>query len=369
MKAFTRRAMAGCLGLAALQAGAQSSVSISATVDLSVRQVHNQGLGSTTSQASGANSTSKLVLRGQEDLGAGLSAGFYLDGSLLADTGAMGNSGSFWDRRSTVSLASRQWGELRLGRDWVPTHLVWSGFDPFATLGIAGANGFRSFTASRALGQAFGTAPESQAANPTLRVSNAVEYFLPSGLGGWQGSLIATAGEKGTTAAGFTRATGFRLGWTGAGWSVAAAQLTTRNTASGIPFKDQSYGVSHDFGWLKASLAQRRWSHGADRTVNTLVGVSIPAGPGVVKISYVKADQTGATAAQSANDADQLGLGYVYAMSRRMALYAHAARMSNRGGAAFAIAGGPAASASPAAANYFGGRRSTAFEIGLRQDF
>lgn len=369
MNALIRHAVAGALGLAALQVGAQSSVSLSGTVDLGLRQVHNQGLGSTLSQASGANATSKLVLRGQEDLGAGLSAGFYLDGSILADTGAMGASGTFWDRRSTVSLASRQWGELRLGRDWVPTHLVWSGFDPFATLGIAGANSFRSFTASRALGQAFGTAPESQSANPTLRVSNAVEYFLPSGLGGFQGSLIATAGEKGTTAAGFTRATGFRLAWTGAGWNLAAAQLTTRNTASGIHFKDQSYGVSYDFGWLKASLAQRRWIHGADRTVNTLVGASIPAGPGVVKLSYVKADQTGATAAQSANDGDLLGLGYVYALSRRTALYVHAARISNRGGAAFAVAGGPPVSGSPAAANYFGGRTSTGLEIGLRQDF
>ena len=147
MQVFIRQALAASLGLAAAHAGAQSSVSISGTVDVSVRQVRNQGLGTVTSQASGANSTSKLVLRGQEDLGDGLSAGFYLDGSLLADTGAMGASGPFWDRRSTVSLASRQWGELRLGRDWVPTHLVWSGFDPFATLGIGSANGFFRYKA------------------------------------------------------------------------------------------------------------------------------------------------------------------------------------------------------------------------------
>ncbi|MGC5220767.1 hypothetical protein, partial [Escherichia coli] len=87
-----------------------------------------------------------------------------------------------------------------------------------------------------------------QAANPTLRVSNAVEYFLPAGLGGLQGvsgSLIATLGEKGATAAGQTRGNGFRLGWAGAGWNVAGAQFTTRNTLSGIHFKDQSYGVSY----------------------------------------------------------------------------------------------------------------------------
>ena len=92
-------------------------------------------------------------------------------------------------------------------------------------------------------------------------------------------------------------------------------------------------------------------------------------GSGMVKLSYVKADQTGATAAQSASDADLWALGYVHSLSRRTALYAHAARMSNRNGAAFAIAGGAAVSGNPAAATYFGGRASTAFELGLRHDF
>jgi hypothetical protein len=43
--------------------------------------------------------------------------------------------------------------------------------------------------------------------------------------------------------------------------------------------------------------------------------------------------------------------------------------MSNRNGAAFAIAGGAAVSGNPAAANYFGGRASTALELGIRHDF
>lgn len=360
------------LVMVCVSAAAQSSVSVSGTVDVGVRQVRNGSAGSISSEVSGANSTSKLVIRGNEDLGAGLSAGFFLDSTLLADTGSAGASapaGQFWDRRSTLSLAQARWGELRLGRDWVPTHLVWSSFDPFATLGIASANSFRSFSASRALGQAFGTAPESQAANPTLRVSNAAEYFLPGGLGGVYGSLIVTAGEGGTTANGFTSGNGFRLGWAGHGVNVAAAQFTTRNTNAGQNFKDQTYGASYDFGVVKLSAAQRRWVYGPDRTVNTQLGASIPAGPGVVKLTYVQANQTGATAAQSANDAHLVGVGYVYGLSKRTALYAHAARISNQGAAVFTIPGGPAVSASATAANYFGGQKSTAFEAGVRHDF
>ncbi|WP_157271586.1 porin [Azohydromonas aeria] len=361
------------LGVACMAAVAQSSsVTIGGTMDVGVRHVKNGSLGSTTSEVSGSNATSKLIIRGSEDLGNGLSAGFYLDGTILGDTGQAGAStpaGQLWDRRSTVSLASKTLGELRLGRDWVPTHLSWTSFDPFSTLGIAGANSFRSFAASRALGQAFGTLPDAQQANPTLRVSNAVEYFLPGGLGGFYGQLVVTLDERGTTAAGSTKGRGFRLGWAGKGLDVSAAQFTTSNATGGQNFKDQVYGAGHDFGFARLSLAQRRWVFGPDRSVNTLVAALIPAGPGAVKLTYLRLDQKGATAAQSSNDAHLIGAGYVYNLSKRTALYAHASRISNDGAAAFAVAGGPAVSGVSTAANYFGGQRSTAYELGLRHDF
>jgi predicted porin len=363
---------AAALGAACLSAMAQSSITLSGTLDVGLRQVRNGSLGSVKSEVSGANSTSKLVMRGNEDLGSGLSAGFYLDGTILADTGVAGASapaGQFWDRRSTVSLADSRLGEVRMGRDWVPTHLVWTGFDPFTTLGIASANTFRSFAASRALGQAFGTAGEATTANPTLRVSNAAEYVLPGGLAGVYGSLIVTAGEGGTTAGGPTRGDGFRLGWAGAALNVAAAQFTTRNATGNQPFKDRVVGISYDFGPVKIDVAQRRWIFLTDRTVNTQIGATVPFGPGVIKLTYLRANQTGATAALSANDADLLGAGYVYNLSKRTAVYAHLARVANKGAGVFTIPGGPAVSATTTAANFFGGQKSTGYEFGIRHDF
>lgn len=351
---------------------AQGSVTLSGTMDIGVRQVRNGSVGSIRSEVSGANSTSKLIVRGTESLGDGLSAGFFLDGTIFADTGVAGASapaGQFWDRRSTVSLAHERFGEVRLGRDWVPTHLVWTGFDPFTTLGVASANSFRSIAASRALGQAFGPLPETQAANPTLRVSNALEYFLPSGLGGVYGALITSYGEGGSTASGFTKGRGLRLGWAGAGVNVAAAQFTTKNAAGNQAFKDQVVGASYDFGVARVSVAQRRWVFGADKTVNTLVAGQIPVGSGTIKLTWLQADQSGATAAQGANDARLIGAGYVHGLSRRTAVYLHAARIANRGAAVFSIAGGPAVSAAPAAPNYFGGQSSSGYELGLRHDF
>ena len=66
--------------------------------------------------------------------------------------------------------------------------------------------------------------------------------------------------------------------------------------------------------------------------------------------------------AQSANDAHLLGAGYVYSLSKRTALYAHVARIDNKGAATFAIPGGVAVSGDPAAPNFFGGRKSTGYE-------
>lgn len=368
----TAMCLSAVLGAACSCAAAQTTVSIGGTLDAGLRQVRNGALGTDRSVVSGSNATGKLVLRGVEELGGGLSAGFTLDGTLLADTGGAGASapaGQFWDRRSTVQLTHARFGELRLGRDWVPTHLVWSGFDPFTTLGIGSANTFRSFTASRALGQAFGTAPDSVAANPTLRVSNALEYFLPGHLAGVYGGVVKTAQEGGATAAGFTGGDGFRLGWAGKGFNVAAAQFTTRNAAGGRRFQDQVAGLSYDFGVARFSVSQRRWVFGPDRTVNTLLAAHVPAGPGVLKLSYVRADQRAATAALSANDAHLVAAGYVHSVSKRTALYAHAARVDNQGAAAFVIPGGPAVSGNAAAANFFGGRTSTGYEAGVRHDF
>lgn len=47
--------------------------------------------------------TSRIGFRGQETLGDGVNASFYLEGAIAPDVGAGGD----WRRRATVSLASR----------------------------------------------------------------------------------------------------------------------------------------------------------------------------------------------------------------------------------------------------------------------
>lgn len=58
--------------------------------------------------------------------------------------------------------------------------------------------------------------------------------------------------------------------------------------------------------------------------------------------------------------ADQLGVGYVYNLSKRTALYSTLAVINNKGNARFLAASAPAG---------VGGGTSRGFEIGMRQEF
>jgi len=75
-------------------------------------------------------------------------------------------------------------------------------------------------------------------------------------------------------------------------------------------------------------------------------------------------NQCGATAALNANDASMIGVGYVYDLSRRTALYARAAHIAHKGASFFTLSGGPSASAAS-----FGGQGSTGYEVGVRHSF
>ena len=130
----------------ATAAQAQSSVTVSGIADAAVRVVSNEDRGSVKSLVSGSNSTSRLVFRGTEDLGDGLSAGFHLEHGIRLDSGEAVQSTQFWDRRSTVSLASRTLGELRAGRDFVPSYVAWTRHDPFSYVGVGGSTNLISAT-------------------------------------------------------------------------------------------------------------------------------------------------------------------------------------------------------------------------------
>jgi predicted porin len=351
----------GCLLGAMLitTAQAQSNVTISGVADAAVRTVRNEGRGSVQSLVSGGNSTSRLILRGIEDLGGGLWAGFHLEHGIALDAGTPASSTMFWDRRSTVSVGSRRLGELRAGRDFTPSYSGWGRFDPFAYVGVAGSTSLVSNGPAGPIRAAFGTGP-----NTLVRASNALQWVLPAGWGGLEGGVMLAAREGGTSAANQHKVVGARVGFVKKGLDLSAALTHTESdlTTAGR-FKDAVIGAGYDFGVARVSAALRRFTYGDARQTNLLLGVRVPVGLGEVKASWQRANLAGRVGAVAidANDPTQWGLGYVHNLSKRSAVYGTFSQIANKGATTLAVPGG--------ATGLLAGRSSRGLEFGVRHTF
>ncbi len=327
---------------------------------------------------SGMNS-SRLGFRGTEDLGGGLAASFWLESQLGNDDTSTNLNMS---RRSTVSL-SGGFGEVRLGRDYVPTFWNDTIFDPFGTNG-SGTNVISTINASGAFSA---TNPWGGIGNVNaVRASNSIGYFLPPNLGGFYGQFMYGLHENvKTNAYGFNPASdtsagryvGGRVGYANGPLDVALAygESTASDTAAVLnpitfavtpaksnKVKTANLGASYDFGPAKlfGELSQTRNQFNGvinpafgpafqsqsyrDRYNGYLIGVTVPVGAGLIRASYsgvrFKDGQDLVPLAGSplfpffsngsSPKVDKFAIGYVYNLSKRTALYATAAYTKNK---------------------------------------
>jgi predicted porin len=379
------------LALAALTAfagvaSAQSSVTLFGVIDANMRNVKN-GSNSLRTLSTDGMGSSRLGLRGVEDIGGGLRASFWLEGSVNVDVGGgqktaavgangNGSGGQDWQRRATVSLAGG-FGEIRLGRDYTPDFWNHTVFDPFGTNGVGSStNLFGAFAAGGAPANIPATTGSPAAPNPAftayptagtvVRANNSVGYFLPGGLGGVYGQVMLSAGER----ANGNKHTGFRIGYAAGPVNVAFAYGKT-GVAEGptIDWTRMNLAGSYNLGFmtLMAQYIKADVSGGfADgrEVTNYVLGANIKAGAaGTLKVSYVSTDGDGRSAVERATDATQLAFGYQHALSKRTSLYAHYSRISNKAEANFTASSGGVA---------FGttrGRDSNGYEFGINHSF
>jgi predicted porin len=343
------------LALAALTAfagaaSAQSSVTLFGVVDLAARNV-KESTGSLKSLSTNGMGSSRIGFRGVEDLGGGLRAGFWIEGDYSADTGggpagAPGNTvnAQTWQRRSTVSLMGG-FGEVRLGRDYTPDFWNHTVFDPFGTNGVASSLNIYSTVGN--------------AATTSVRANNTIGYFLPGGLGGLYGQVQVAAGEGATG----NKHAGFRVGYAAGPVNVAFAYGKT-DILPNQDWKRMNLGASWNLGFMTLMGYYVNGDGSNNREINQyLVGGVVPFGASQLKFAYTKSDAKGGTATQNAQDATQLGLGYLYSLSKRTTLYTHYARVSNKSGASYTASGsGPAAA-------HAAGKSSTGYEFGINHSF
>lgn len=111
---------------------AQSSVTLYGVADAGVGKVKSGGSDSSnkTEFLSGStmnNGNSRLGVRGTEDLGGGLKAGFNFETGIDLDDGSTTNS-AFWARQANIWLGGN-WGTVKLGRQFTPSYLTTSTFE------------------------------------------------------------------------------------------------------------------------------------------------------------------------------------------------------------------------------------------------
>ncbi|QPF72524.1 porin [Roseateles sp. DAIF2] len=321
-------------------AAAQSSVTLFGGVDLNVR--YNKGGGQTTkSMGSDGIYSSRWGLRGVEDLGGGLKAGFWLESAINPDSGTP-NGKRFWHRRASVSLMG-DFGEVRLGRYLTNQFTAFADFDPFGTNGVGDVNKFFAKEAHPINGNISGS----------TRADNIVGYFLPSNLGGFYGSVEVAAGEGQTLPDPNNKYIGVRVGYAQGPFNVSGAFSSNDPDTSNIDYKRTTFSGSYDLGVVKLMGFYSQNKFGSAKQKIGLIGASAPLGSGTVRASYTKATNT-----------SQIAVGYIHDLSKRTALYGTVARVDNKPGSSARVAG-----TDPWIAGIKSGFDNGGVEVGIRHTF
>lgn len=333
---------------------AQSSVTLFGIVDTGIGYVNKNAAGDNVyGLGTSGNATSRLGLRGTEDLGGGLKAGFWLEGEIFGDDG--NNAGFNFKRRSTVSL-SGNFGEVRLGRDLVPTFSKLTSYDLFSATGIGQFMGFRNW----ATGQG--------ADDNGIRANNLVSYYSPN-FNGFNAGFGYAFDEKQTigTANSVGRYVGGYVAYDNGPLSVSLglAQQKTAIANLATDRNELTLGASYNLGVAKVTgmIQQTKFKRdigGEVKTNSYLLGASAPVGGvGEVKLQYALYDQKAID-----SKAHQLTLGYVHNLSKRTALYGNLAFLKNNDKSTLGLqakgvyVGGVAA-----------GESQTGVQVGVRHSF
>lgn len=289
------------LTLAPLWAHAQSSVSISGTIDIGVYR------GFDKKTQVGPISRSNLTFSGSEDLGGGLSAIFNLTTRFDPDSGRLEDGTKpMWYGESTVGLKGA-FGKLRIGRAMEAiTANDWA-FDPWYNFDRIASPAWQlwhwNYTADRT-GNAGG--PEY------FRLSNGIFYDSPT-VGGFSVSL---SGSPEKSAAGGSNTSSSMQGALKYSQGPVAATLSKGRNGSGD--EDLFFGAKGSLGNLTLMGAYDRSEYNAlPRSIAhaRTIGATYQLGKVLLQAGYGKL---------SVNDGTRksfLGLGSQYALSKRTYVY------------------------------------------------
>lgn len=340
-------------------AASAQSVTLFGVIDVALQYTDNGAAKAVYSLSQDGYASTRLGFRGFEDLGGGLRAGFWLEGSFGPDTGCGGATlGSptgtactslTFQRRSTVSLLG-DFGEIRLGRDYTPTFWNLVDFSPFGYNGVGSPAGTASTLGSGAL--------------TFVRANNTVGYFLPvpPASGGVYGQAMIAAGEGAVG----NKYAGARIGYKAGPINIAGSYGRTYQTGTmADAYTDWNLGASYNFGVLTAMGYFGKYEYLNRAQRQAILGLTVPMGLHSLRASYIRTSGDMGPGGRSLR-ADQLAVGYAYELSTRTALYATYAHLANKGsnasGALFTVGNG-------SLDGFLGGQASKGLQLGIRHVF
>lgn len=293
---FYRCGVAASLALCGLSASAQSSVTLYGRVNLSVE---SQKAGD-TSRTVLQNNSSRWGVRGTEDLGGGLKAGFNLESGWAADTGTANSV--FFGRRSEVNV-SGGFGTLRVGRFFSEAY--------FATADYVSNHNHDTGTSSDALYAYLG------------RDANKIAYRLPEfakDLSIEAAVLLheGVAGQKNNLDFALNYSTGpLQLGL---GYELADTRSTKKNQVA-----LRAYYSAGPFGF--GGYVQRdKNAFGSGNRTNLRLSAMYTLD---LNEFHVNVGSAGDTGQLQDSGARQLTLGYNYLLSKRTKVYGFVTRVND----------------------------------------
>lgn len=359
---------------AAFSAPAMADVSMYGIIDATVARI-SQGAGSAgtgekktdTLAVSGGLSTSRIGVKGAEDLDNGMKAVVVLEYAL--DTEQADGVGA---ARQEMLAVAGGFGTFATGYLQTTGYDFGVKFDPTAgslvspTQNMTKGNGQyligAAATASRAPRALAYISPDMGGVTVAVNYSTA---FNPA-----TGNLTVGA----TAANSKTSATLLSATYTGVeNLVVGGVYATTSGTSAAIAnnLTDMAIGASYDLsvvklmGTYQAAKSSAAGTAGNSNKLMTFSAVA-PVGPGAVVVSYAKAT-IGTAAAGSNENGSGYTLAYLQGMSKTVTAYGALSKVTNGSGTnAFSVANGlVAGNANTAAA----GSSSTLIAVGLRKKF
>jgi predicted porin len=320
---------------------AQAQATLFGIVDVGYQNVSKYAPGANNKSAFGNSGwkSSRLGVRGAENLGGGLQAIYHIEFDIQGDTGATPGAG-MTQRATYVGLANeKSWGTISLGRQLTHNFHVTS-----LAEGTAGHNGFGTYYGMEDM---------------TTRASNYAKYSSPNWGGftvgiGWAPGEDATPVTEKNNGDYFDLALIYKKGGLKIGYGMSDTKTNTAAAAAvafaaGPPTvlgtaavaavnrkeKDRTIAGGYDFGKFAIAAIHTTSKHTTEDFRLTGIRGEMKLGKGTLALSYGNRKNKLA----AASDSKLTAIMYYHNLSKRTGLYGGYARMNNEAGGALGLGG------------------------------